>query len=365
MSLLPANKAEAESKHGNTTFPQRLSMNRIRTSSLAAVLLSSLAIPALAGTVVTAPANGAQVASPFTLTMAADTCGSRPAVVVGYSLDSSTATPLFLGQKMDGPVNAPSGPHTVHVKVWNDQGAVCVTDVAVSVGGDVFSSIVPSNAVSVSSIQTLTNWAAIHDGGTPGSSTGAMSMANAPSLTGSARRFATSFSYFGGQRYSTQFDDNTTSQNFLYDTWVYIEGSTAGVSNLEFDLNQTMPSGETVIMGFQCDSWLGTWDYTVNAGSPTQFNDTWLHSFAGCNVHNWAPNQWHHVQILTAHNDSGWVTYKSVWLDGARQDINQTVFSGFALGWAPAVVTNFQLDGATAGNTAATVYLDGLTVYRW
>ncbi len=341
-------------------------MKMIRICSLAAVMLSGLAIPALAATVVSSPVNGAQVSSPFTLTMSADTCSSLPVIVVGYSLDGSISTPLFLGQRMDGLVNAPAGAHTLHVKAWNPKGAVCVTDIAINVGGgDVFSSIVPANAVSVSSIQTLGSWFQTHDGGTPGSSFGAMLLANAPSLSGNARKFSTNFSYFGGQRYSVQFDDNTTSQNFLYDTWVYIEGSSEGVSNLEFDLNQTMPNGETVIMGFQCDSWLGTWDYTVNAGSPTQFNDTWLHSSAPCNVHTWAPNQWHHVQVLTAHNDAGWVNYKAVWLDGARQDINQTVFSGFALGWAPAIVTNFQLDGATSGTTAATVYMDNLIVYRW
>jgi hypothetical protein len=340
-------------------------MNLVRTLSLAAVMLSSVAIPAFAGTVITAPANGAQVSSPFTLTMSADTCSSRPVAVVGYSLDGSTATPLFLGQAMNGPVNAPAGPHTVHVKVWNDQGAVCVTDLGVNVGGDVFSSIVPSSAVSVSSIQTLANWVQIHDGGTPGASSGSMTMANAPSLSGNARQFTTTFADFAGHRYSVQFDDNNSSQNFLFDTWVYIEGSTAGVANLEFDLNQTMANGQTVIMGFQCDGWLGTWDYTVNGGSPTLSWDTWLHSYAPCNVRDWAPNQWHHVQILTAHNDSGWVTYKSVWLDGARQDINQTVFSGFALGWAPAIIANFQLDGATLGSTSSTVYLDNLVVYRW
>src|SRR6266567_492698 len=313
---------------------------------------------------VTAPASGAQVSSPFTLAMSADTCSSRSVVVVGYSLDNSTSTPVFSGQKMDGPVNAPAGPHTLHVKAWNDQGVVCVTDVGFTVG-DATASIVPSSAVSVSSIQTLGSWFQIHDGGTPGTSSGAMSMTNAPSLSGNARVFVTNFTYYGGQRYSVQFDDNTTAQNFLYDAWVYIAGSTSGVSNLEFDLNQTMPNGETVIMGFQCDSWIGKWDFAVNGGSPTAFNDTWAHSNAACNIHNWAPNQWHHVQIQSSHNDSGWVTYKSVWLDGARQDIYQTVFSGFALGWAPAIVTNFQLDGAVSGSSSATVYLDNLTVFRW
>jgi hypothetical protein len=226
-------------------------------------------------------------------------------------------------------------------------------------------SVVPANAIKVSSIQTLGNWTSIHDGGTPGSSSGAMSLVGSPSLTGTARLFANQFNYFGGQRFSSQFSDDSTSQNFFYDVWVYIANDSNGFSNLEFDLNQTMPNGETVIMGFQCDSWINRWDYTVNGGSPTQSWDTWLHSYAPCNVHTWAPNQWHHVQIYYSHDQSGWVTYHSVWLDGAEQDLNATVFSGFALGWAPTVTTNFQIDGDSSGTTWGNVYLDEMTVYRW
>ena len=76
-------------------------------------------------------------------------------------------------------------------------------------------------------------------------------------------------------------------------------------------------------------------------------------------------NQWHHVQIYFSHNESGWVTYHSVWLDGAEQDLNFTVFSGYALGWGPAIVTNFQIDGNSSGTTWGNVYLDEMTVYRW
>ncbi len=341
-------------------------MKTIRIVSLIPALLSCMAIPALAGTIVTSPANGAQVSSPFTLIMSADTCSAQPVTAVGYSLDNSTDTPTFSGQKMDGPVSAPAGAHVLHVKVWGDQGAVCVTDVDFTVGvANQFSAVVPSNAVKVSSIQALGSWIQIHDGGTTGSSTGWTGTQSSPSLSGVAREFYNTFSYYGGERYSVQFDDNNTSTNFFYDVWVYIAGSSAGFSNLEFDMNQTMPNGQTVVMGFQCDSWNNTWDFAVNAGSPTAFNDTWGHSSAYCNAHNWTPNKWHHVQIWYGHNYSGWVTYHAVWLDGVQENINVTAFSGFALGWGPAVVTNFQIDGASSGTSAGQVYLDEMTVYRW
>jgi hypothetical protein len=296
--------------------------------------------------------------------MTASTCSSKPVSAVGYSLDNSSSTSSWPAQYINGPVGAPSGWHTLHVKVWNDTGGVCVTDVSIDVVGTP-NSIVPQDAVQVSSIQTLGSWTAIHDGGTPGSSSGTMSLTNSPALTGTSRLFANQFNDFGGERYSVQFDDNTTSQNFFYDAWVYIAGSSNGFANLEFDLNQTMPNGQTVIMGFQCDGWIQRWDYTVNAGSLSSPNDTWAHSNASCNVKSWGANQWHHVQIYFSHNESGWVTYHSVWLDGTEQDLNATVFSGFALDWGPAVVTNFQIDGNSSGTTWGNVYLDEMTVYRW
>lgn len=338
----------------------------------ASLALVTAAVPALAQTDVVSPTNNEQVSSPFTLNMTASSCSSKPVTAVGYSLDSSSNTSSWPVDYINGPVAAPSGWHTLHVKVWNGSGGICVTDVSIDVTGAVASSdssgsssVVPSNATEVSSIQSLSSWTAVHDGGTPGSSSGTMSLVSSPALTGTSRLFANEFIDFGGERYSTQFADDQTSQNFFYDTWVYIANSSSGISNLEFDLAQTMTSGETVVMGFQCDSWVQRWDYSVNGGSPTSPNDTWLHSYAPCNVHSWGVNQWHHVQIYFSHNTSGWVTYHSVWLDGVEQDLNFTVFSGYDLGWGPAVVTNFQIDGAIAGTSWGNVYMDELSVYRW
>jgi len=349
-------------------------MKLIRTLSPLFLMLATAAAPALAQTTVNSPTNGEQVGSPFTLNMTAGTCSGAPVTAVGYSLDGSTSTAVFYVQSMNGPVSAPAGWHIVHVKVWNGYGAVCVTDVSFDVvtgastgagSGSSATSVIPSNAIGVSSIQALGNWSAIHDGGTPGSSAGAMSMASSPSIDGAAKYFQNVFSYFGGERYAVSFSDDTTSTNFFYDTWVYIAGSSTGFSNLEFDLAQTMQNGQTVMMGFQCDTWDNTWDFAVNSGSATQYNDTWAHSSAYCNVHNWAPNQWHHLQIWYTRNTSGWVTYHAVWLDGTEQPINVTAFSGYSLGWGPSVITQFQIDGASSGTSWGYVYLDALTVYRW
>jgi hypothetical protein len=130
-------------------------------------------------------------------------------------------------------------------------------------------------------------------------------------------------------------------------------------------MNQVMPNGQTVIFGFQCDGWSGTWDYTANQGTPEQPKDAWLHSKAACNPRQWSTNTWHHVQVSYSRDDSGNVTYKFVALDGVQSNLNVTVHSAYALGWAPTLLTNFQLDGILPTSGVATAYLDELTIYRW
>ncbi len=62
-------------------------------------------------------------------------------------------------------------------------------------------------------------------------------------------------------------------------------------------------------------------------------------------------------------DSSGNITYQAVWLDDVQQPINATVNSAFALGWAPSLLINFQVDGL--GNGQVTLYMDNLTIYRW
>ncbi|HEY3706947.1 MAG TPA: hypothetical protein VGL22_17935 [Terracidiphilus sp.] len=223
----------------------------------------------------------------------------------------------------------------------------------------------PANAIKVSSLQALSNWNNQHDAGTPGSSAGTMSMTNSPAKSGNARKFITSFSNYGGQRYSASIGADVNAKNFLYDGWVFLQNTGSTIGNIEMDLNQVTSSGLTVIFGFQCDKWSGTWDYTANKGTAASPDDTWIHSAAPCDPAKWAQNTWHHVQIRYARDDSGYVTYQSVALDGAVQNINAKVFSAFNLGWSPTILTNFQIDGAFSGSGSSTVYLDSLALYRW
>jgi hypothetical protein len=210
----------------------------------------------------------------------------------------------------------------------------------------------------------MSNWKGSYDSGTPGSSSGTTSLVDSPAHDGSARQFVTNYSASGGERYWVSFGNDTTSTNFLYDAWVYLTSSSSNIANLEMDMNQVMANGQTVIYGVQCDGYSGTWDYTENKGTAENHATHWLHSTAPCDVRKWSTDTWHHVQITYSRDETGNVTYKSVYLDGAEQDMNATVFSAEALGWGQTLLTNFQIDGLGSSGSA-TVYLDDLTVYRW
>ncbi|HMG84145.1 MAG TPA: chitobiase/beta-hexosaminidase C-terminal domain-containing protein [Terracidiphilus sp.] len=224
---------------------------------------------------------------------------------------------------------------------------------------------IPSNAIKVAGVQLMPNWRVKHDPATPGTSTGVMTEVADPSLSGLAQRFDTSFTNGGGELYSLTYAKDAAPMNFVYDAEVYIEEGSK-IMNLEMDNNQVIPNGDTVIFAFQCAGASNTWEYSSNAGTPSQPAVKWIRSSAPCNPQNWTANKWHHVQISYSRDNVGNVTYHSVWLDGVETQINKTVNSDFRLGWAAGVlIANFQIDGPTRTDGSATLYLDNFTMYRW
>lgn len=326
---------------------------------------NSPAAASASGITVKSPASGAAVGSPFNLAASANTCSSQAVTSVGYSLDNSTDTVGASGTSINTTVSAPTGTHTLHVKSWGAEGSSCVQDVAIAVtdASSPENSLVPANAETVSNLQAESGWQAAHDPATGSTSSGSMNMASSPSMSGNARQFNTSFSNYGGEIYDIAWANDPNPTNFFYDAWVYLTSSASNIANLEMDMNQVTDNGQTVIYGFQCDGNSGTWDYTANQGTPANPKDAWVHSGASCNVRNWGKEQWHHIQISYSRDDSGAVTYHSVWLDGVEAQINATVPSSFALGWTPTLLTNFQVDGIGSGSN--TVYLDKLSISRW
>jgi hypothetical protein len=342
-------------------------MNKLRSLTLASSFVLALTVPALAGVTVNSPVNNTDVPSPFTLSASAATCSSQSVVSIGYSFDSSSNAAVFSGQSINKAVSSSTGTHTLHVKAWGANGAACVSSVVITVkaGSASPESVIPSSAEVVSSIEALSGWAKAHDTGGPGSSSGSMSMVSSPSLYGSAREFVTSFSNNGDERYSIAFSDNVNAKNIFYDTWVYLTSSSSKIGNLEFDVNQVMADGKTVLMGVQCDGYSGLWAYTVNKGSASSPRPAWVgKSGTSCNPRSWSQHKWHHVQASFYRSSTGTITYNSVWLDGKENKLNVQAFGAADLGWDPVIQTQFQVDGLGSSGTV-TAYLDSLTVSAW
>jgi len=334
----------------------------ISASSYAENRVLAEVTPALATTTtnvaVSSPTAGAAVRSPFSLVASGTLCQGQAIAAMGYSLDANTGS-TFSGNTLNTSVNATTGSHTVYIKSWGN-GIYCVRPVSINV--------IPSNAEVVWHIEELTNWTAVHDAATPGTSIGTTTLVSSPVMSGSARRFHTDYTNYGGERYNSHLPVDETSTHFLYDAHIYIpSGSRSDIAIVEMDLNQVMPSGERVVFGFQCNSWAHTWDYADSSGYTDNEGRLrhWIHSNRTCDVQKWATNTWHHVQIQYSRDDSGNVTYKAVWFDGVEQYINATVPGVHYDRWAPQLSTNFQVDGYSSTSGSSTIYLDKLTLYKW
>lgn len=283
---------------------------------------------------------------------------------MSYWIDNSTSVSTVKGNSIDTSVTWTTGAHTVYVQATGKGGQTCTSSVAIIVVPDPATQV-PADATKFDQLQALNSWQGTNDTGIAGgSASGTTKIVSSPSLSGASRQFAMQYTNYGGERYWVVFGDSSAPMNFLYDTWVYLARPSNGVANLEFDLDQVMSNGQTVIFGFQCDGYSQTWDYTTNDGTPEAPSSHWIQSQAACNARNWSVNTWHHVQITYSRDSQGTVTYQSVYLDGVEQSVNATVPSAFSLGWGPAILTNYQIDGYGSSGSS-TSYLDNLTVYVW
>src|ERR1700722_12217022 len=310
---------------------------------------------------VTSPANGAPVTSPFTVTARTTSCDGERAVAMGYSLDYGATT--IVHPSFSAAVVAGDGQHILHVKCWGPHGAHGDTSLNITVGSS--GTTPPSGVTVVSNIQSLPDWVWDHDPATPGNASGYSDIAPAPASSGSARQYSISFSDSGGEIFHKTFGKDTASTHFIYDSYIWLENSSS-IANIEMDLNQVVANGDTIIYGVQCDGYSGTWDYTLNSGSPDHPRDRWHHSNVSCpDPKTWEPSTWHHVQLSYSRDNNGNVTYESVILDGQQSDfVGATGNSAFKLGWSPTLLTNFQLDGH-GSEGSATAYVDRFPIPRW
>lgn len=85
------------------------------------------------GITVSAPANGAGVATSFNLTASASSCSGQAIASMGYSLDNSSSTTTFNAASINTTVSAATGAHTLHVKSWGKSGAGCSAALSITV----------------------------------------------------------------------------------------------------------------------------------------------------------------------------------------------------------------------------------------
>ena len=344
-------------------------MKIMRIFSTAVAFVAAASLTALAGVTVHSPADDSDVTSPFTLSATAFICASRNVVSMGYSFDTSSDTTVVYAQSIDRAISGPTGTHTLHVKAWGGHGTSCVTDVTVTIrsggGGSGSEPVVPPNAVTVHNIEILSDWKESHDTAGIGSSSGYTKLVSSPSHSGNSRQFVTDFSNSGDERYSVVFADDTQAKNFVYDGWILFTDSSKYIANLELDMNQVMANGQTLLTGVQCDGYTGLWDYTVNEGSAQNPRPHWVgKTGTNCNPRDWSTNTWHHVQASLSRDDSGYITYHSVWLDGVESKLDATVYGAADLGWGNVINTQFQIDGLGSGGKS-TAYLNDLSISRW
>lgn len=88
----------------------------MKTFAFSIIALVASTVPVSAITV-TAPVDGAQVTSPFTVTASTTFCDSQAAASMGYSIDNGAST-IVHNTQLSAVVIAGDGPHVLHVKCW-------------------------------------------------------------------------------------------------------------------------------------------------------------------------------------------------------------------------------------------------------
>ena len=222
---------------------------------------------------------------------------------------------------------------------------------------------IPANAISSGPLDGSTRWQWSHDPGTPGSSQGSsVYPVSGLSSDNAARGFYMTYSGRSGEIYHLSFAIDKIATHFVYDAYVYVDDPSQ-LANLEMDMNDVMPDGQTVILGTQCSTYSKSWEYTYQSGGSFH----WHSSNIPCDPKTWSAKTWHHIQIASHRDSYGTATYDWVGVDGTYTNFqNATINSSRQLGWAVGdLLINFQIDGANAGSGSNTLYTDKLTVYRW
>jgi hypothetical protein len=362
----------------------RRGQRRLVLSGLAALSGLVCTQAALAANItVASPVNGSTDTSPLWVRAHNVGCNGLAPKSFGYSIDNSATTTMGVtAYDIDATkVSVASGTHTIHFKAWTTAGICPVVNSTIKVAGGTgtatpssgsssgssssgsgsVSPSIPSNAVTSLDLDTSGGWSGEHDTGTPGSSKGSTLYPATTPLYDDAREFYMTYSGRSGERWHDSFANDASATHFVMDTYVYVTDPTQ-LANLELDLNQVISNGQTVILGTQCSTYSGTWEYTYYSGGGFH----WRSSNVACNPRTWSANTWHHIQ-LGFHRSGGTVTHDWVTFDGKQSTFSgTTAATAQSLGWAKGtLLMNIQLDGFNASSGSVTAYFHKTTYYRW
>jgi hypothetical protein len=315
---------------------------------------------------VASPASSINHASNVLITAHNTGCEGLAPVSFGYSIDHASTiakgeSPYDIDTTISG---LSAGTHIIEFKSSTNYGQcpTVTSTFTVAAASSSTQYTIPSYAVSSGDLDGSDKWTEQHDGGTPGSSRGSMVYPATTPLYDDARKFYMTYTDQAGERWSNQFVRDTTSTNFVLDTYVYLPVPSE-LMNLELDINQTLADGQTIILSTQCSGKIGYWEYGDTVGS----HDHWKSTNIKCNPADWKANTWHHVQIGEHRDANGFVTHDWVALDGVYQPFsNATLESAHYLGWTPGDTNaQFQIEGSSLHSGTVTAYIHKFTVYRW
>ena len=339
------------------------------------VCLCACALPAVAGVTVTAPTNGANVASSvqFVATASSPSC-AKGVSAMGIYTSPGVLAYVVNGASLNKTLTLPSGTQYPVVQEWDNCGWSSKVQLTLNVGGSSgnYSSGTAKTFYSLQKGGGWTGYALLPPSfGICSSCTSAgpqLKWAWVPNVSSPSQDGASTKTVYGGG--TVQWGDvlwnnhligDFSSQglpdfsktlvpslhNFTYDVYFWV--SNASVSQaMEFDINQFF-GGKSYIWGHECRIAGGhEWDTWNNQ---TQH---WVPSGIPCNPISGA---WNHLVINVQRTSDGHLLFHSISLNG-----NTTVLNRYdtptATNWY-GVTINYQIDGNVNG-TPYNVYLDKL-----
>lgn len=336
-------------------------MNDWQTPHKVEALMKSLlaafcmfALVSLGSAQVTVKVTGLGTTSPISLQATASS--SHPITGWQVYLDNVDAYTGPASSTISASIKASSGSHTLVVRAWDSTGAYGTATVSDTVSGSGSSTTPPpapsgalptppSSARVYSNInQNTSGWAncgtAACAGGTGAGSFWQAFDQSSPSMSGRSMELFRDGSWANALWYWKAGADDAAT-NFLWDFYVQLDGPSVNAAQaLEYDAYQFV-GGYNYMIGTECNYAAGVWDTWDEASGH------WLHTTVPCKK--FAAGSWHHIQwYMTTNHSSHTYTYKTLVVDGAVYNLNQTQPAKY-LGWGDNVGVQWQLDVNASG----------------